>query len=114
MWAFETVALIQVGDLSEIAAGTRVDATGMIVAPGFIDIHSHATGSSIEGSSVVRNPNAENYVRQGVTTAMGGQDGSSMLDIDGFLHHLDANPPCYKHRGFRWTRISPGRSGWSG
>ncbi|MDG1755409.1 MAG: D-aminoacylase [Rhodothermales bacterium] len=84
----------QVGDLSEIAAGTRVDATGMIVAPGFIDIHSHATGSSIEGSSVVRNPNAENYVRQGVTTAMGGQDGSSMLDIDGFLHHLDANPPA--------------------
>ena len=33
----------QVGDLSEIAAGTRVDATGMIVAPGFIDIHSQST-----------------------------------------------------------------------
>ncbi len=80
------------GDLSLDRARRRIDAEGLVVAPGFIDIHSHATSASIDASAVVQRPNAENYIRQGVTTAMGGQDGSSMLDIGGFLEYLDENP----------------------
>src|SRR5690606_31652133 len=50
------------------------------------------TGSSPSGSAIVQRPLAENYVRQGVTTVMGGQDGSSTLDIGGFLAWLDQEP----------------------
>jgi len=63
----------------------------MIVAPGFIDIHSHATSGSFRGSDISQRPDAESYVRQGVTTAMGGQDGSSTLDVGAFLDSLDVH-----------------------
>jgi len=80
------------GDLSGATAGQRIQAEGLVAAPGFIDIHSHATGGSIEGSAIVQRPDAENYVRQGVTTVLGGQDGSSMDDVASFLSHMDGNP----------------------
>jgi N-acyl-D-amino-acid deacylase len=50
---------------------TEIDAKGIAVAPGFIDIHSHGDGSLWE------DPRAESLVRQGVTTIVVGQDGSS-------------------------------------
>ena len=50
----------------------EVDARGMAVAPGFIDIHSHAD------LSLLVNPRAESRVRQGVTLEVVGQDGSSI------------------------------------
>lgn len=82
-----------IGDLSEATATQRIDATDLVVAPGFIDIHSHATSSSIDGSDIVERPEAENYVRQGVTTVLGGQDGSSMDDVAEFLAYIDEHPP---------------------
>lgn len=52
--------------------GTReIDARNRIVSPGFIDIHSHAE------TSLRADPRAESVIRQGVTTIVGGQDGSS-------------------------------------
>lgn len=48
-----------------------IDARGLAVAPGFIDIHSHADGT------LFRDPHAESVIRQGVTTVVIGQDGSS-------------------------------------
>ena len=60
-----------VGRVTE--AGTvEIDARGMAVAPGFIDIHSHAD------LSLLVNPRAESRVRQGVTLEVVGQDGSSI------------------------------------
>ena len=50
----------------------EIDARGMAVAPGFIDIHSHAD------LSLLVNPRAESRVRQGVTLEVVGQDGSSI------------------------------------
>ncbi|MEO6878132.1 MAG: amidohydrolase family protein, partial [Gemmatimonadaceae bacterium] len=44
---------------------------GMAVAPGFIDIHSHGDGS------LEADPHAESLIRQGITTIVVGQDGSS-------------------------------------
>jgi N-acyl-D-amino-acid deacylase len=66
------------------AAGTRViDAGGRVIAPGFIDIHTHAR----RGLSQV--PTAPNYVRQGVTTVIEGPDGSSPLPLAPFLAQLE-------------------------
>jgi N-acyl-D-amino-acid deacylase len=49
----------------------EVDAKGQAVAPGFVDIHSHGDGS------LFADPNAESVIRQGITTIVVGQDGSS-------------------------------------
>ncbi len=83
----DTIAAM--GDLSGASALSEIDATGKTVVPGFIDIHSHATSVTIELSGIVLRPMAENYIRQGVTTAVGGQDGSSPIDIGAFLAALD-------------------------
>jgi N-acyl-D-amino-acid deacylase len=54
------------------AAGTEeIDAKGLAVAPGFIDIHSHGDGSMDE------DPRQESVIRQGITTIVVGQDGDS-------------------------------------
>jgi len=49
----------------------EIDAHGVAVAPGFIDIHSHGDGS------LFSDPRSESVIRQGVTTIVVGQDGSS-------------------------------------
>ncbi|MFC1556271.1 amidohydrolase family protein [candidate division KSB1 bacterium] len=64
-------AIAAIGDLRNSNAHTNIDAQGKIVAPGFIDIHSHTD------SGLLRVPNAESKVRQGVTTDVGGNCGSS-------------------------------------
>lgn len=59
-----------------------VDAKGMIVAPGFIDVHTHAEG-------IEKQPLAENFVRMGVTTLVLGNCGGSRLDIGKYFKELD-------------------------
>src|SRR5690606_41704858 len=49
----------------------EIDARGLAVSPGFVDIHSHADGSLDD------DPRAESAVRQGITTIVAGQDGGS-------------------------------------
>src|SRR4029453_10218829 len=51
------------------------DAAGRIVAPGFIDMHSHADGG------LEQSPDAATQLRQGITTALVGQDGGSDLPV---------------------------------
>ncbi len=80
----DTIA--QVGDLRRLEATLRIDAAGFIVAPGFIDIHTHAR------SGIFRTPTAENYLRQGVTTLMEGQDGSSPIPLAPFFEKLTRTP----------------------
>jgi N-acyl-D-amino-acid deacylase len=53
------------------SAALVIDARGLVVAPGFIDMHSHADGT------MFKDPRVESVVRQGVTTVIVGQDGSS-------------------------------------
>lgn len=55
----------------------EIDARGLAVAPGFVDIHSHGDGSLLE------DPRAESVIRQGITTIVVGADGSSRFTGDG-------------------------------
>ena len=65
-------------------SATRViDATGRVVAPGFIDLHAHL-------DPLLRLPGAESAVRQGVTTALGGPDGSSPWPLAPYLDSAQA------------------------
>jgi len=73
-----------IGKLDPASATRHLDAKGLIVAPGFIDIHTHAR------RGIVLDPAAQNYTRQGVTTVMEGPDGSAPLPIAKFLADIGA------------------------
>jgi N-acyl-D-amino-acid deacylase len=85
--AGDSIALI--APRIDAPAARVVDATGLVVSPGFIDIHTHAR------RGIFAVPTADNYTRQGVTSIYEGQDGSSPLPIKDFLAKVEA------------TRISP-------
>jgi len=61
--------VVALGDLSATEAGSRIDATGFTVAPGFVDLHSHSDLSLLSA------PDAPSKVRQGVTTEINGNCG---------------------------------------
>ncbi len=62
---------------------TEINAKGMVVAPGFIDVHTHA-------DEVAEMPLAENFVRMGVTTIVAGNCGSSTLKLAKFFDEVEA------------------------
>jgi len=64
-------------------ATTVLDAGGRIVAPGFIDVHTHS-------ERIARLPAAENFVRMGVTTIITGNCGSSRTDVAKFFEEIAA------------------------
>jgi dihydroorotase/N-acyl-D-amino-acid deacylase len=80
----ETIAAI--GTLTGASAATIVDAGGLTVAPGFIDVHSHGR------RAIFNVPTAENYLREGVTTFMEGPDGSSPVPLKPYLDRLAQTP----------------------
>jgi len=79
--------IVFVGNSSKDMPGTKrvIDATGLIVAPGFIDPHTHTADDL---SNPPRNSN-EPYLLQGVTTVITGNDGSSPLPIAAALRKWD-------------------------
>jgi len=84
--------IVALGDLGDWRAGQRLDVTGLAVVPGFIDIHSHAVRDDDLEDGIFRWPDAENLIRQGVTTVIGGPDGSSPLPITVVFDKLEAQP----------------------
>lgn len=68
------------------SAARVIDVKGAVVAPGFVDIHTHA----IRG--IFQVPTADNYIRQGVTTLLEGPDGGSPVPLKPFLDKLEALP----------------------
>ena len=65
-------------------AAAEINAKGLIVAPGFIDVHTHA-------DEVAEMPLAENFLRMGVTTIVVGNCGSSALDVGKFFSEIESN-----------------------
>jgi N-acyl-D-aspartate/D-glutamate deacylase len=71
--------IVFVGDAAKarLTAVRTVDASGLIVAPGFIDPHTH----TLEDLSDSKRKSNENYLMQGVTTVITGNDGGGPLQI---------------------------------
>ncbi|PKO17036.1 aminoacylase [candidate division BRC1 bacterium HGW-BRC1-1] len=70
-------AIAAVGTLSTSATAEReVDAADRYIAPGFIDVHTHCEGD------IEKRPEAENFVRMGVTSVVTGNCGGSYLNLD--------------------------------
>jgi dihydroorotase/N-acyl-D-amino-acid deacylase len=103
----DTIA--EIGRLDGQPARLRVDATGLTVTPGYIDVHSHAIGGIYDV------PSAENCIRQGVTTVIEGPDGSSPLPLKPALEKLARTPisinfgMCVGHGRIRGTVIGSER-----
>ena len=85
--------IVAIGRALGDSARQVIDARGLAVAPGFIDIHSHADGTMFQ------DPRSESVIRQGVTTVIVGQDGSSRgptsdgRTLDSVFSAIDALPP---------------------
>jgi N-acyl-D-amino-acid deacylase len=71
--------IVAVGDVKPQAADLVVDGKGLVVAPGFIDIHNHSS------SGLTDDPIAETQIAQGITTVVLGPDGDSPWPIGDYL-----------------------------
>jgi N-acyl-D-amino-acid deacylase len=71
------------GRLAEKSAVKTIDAANRVVAPGFIDVHTHSE------SGIVQLPQAENFLRDGVTTVVTGNCGGSELELKQFFATLE-------------------------
>lgn len=88
-WSYGDIAvsqgkIIKKGRLSGWTAARIIDAKGLIVAPGFIDVHTH-----IEDDEK-KNPLASNFIYDGVTTVITGNCGLSDADIGKYLLMIDS------------------------
>lgn len=77
--------IAHLGRLQWASAKKRVHASGLVVAPGFIDLHAHVERNVPSG----RPFRAPNFVRMGVTTLVTGNCGTSARNIGQFLDGLD-------------------------
>jgi N-acyl-D-aspartate/D-glutamate deacylase len=78
--------IVAVGKVDPPVGATVIDATGLVVCPGFIDLHTHCD-PAISTKSGRAN---KNYVTQGVTTVVTGNCGSGPVDAAKFLKDVDA------------------------
>ena len=99
----DTLVLFR-GDTSHLEAGRVIDASGLAVCPGFIDMHAHST------MAILADPAHEAKVRQGVTTELIGVDGNSYApfpsgaDLDGWSV-MNAGLDGRRPPGLRWSSV---------
>lgn len=77
--------IARIGRLGPETATRTIDARGQILAPGFIDVHTHV-------ESIYNLPTAENFVRMGVTTLVTGNCGGSTTEVAEFLGRMNKEP----------------------
>lgn len=88
-WYYADIAIkgdriIKTGKALPFTATRIIDASGLIVAPGFIDVHTHIEGDE---SKV---PTAESFIYDGVTTVIAGNCGASNIDMARYFDFLDS------------------------
>lgn len=76
-----------IGNLHAAKSRSVIDATGLTLTPGFIDVHTHIERNVPQTGAFL----APNFVRQGVTTVITGNCGRSFLEIGKFLRRIEAN-----------------------
>lgn len=80
--AVQNGRIAAVGSLGRATARTVLDAEGLVIAPGFIDVHTHVD------AKIDDEPAVKNYLLQGVTTVVGGNCGESRLPLDDLFDKL--------------------------
>lgn len=80
--------IAELGDLVPAGGEPVIDATGLTLAPGFIDPHSHHDRGLFESRDAL------GAISQGITTIVVGQDGGSQLPLDQFFARLQKTPPA--------------------
>ena len=75
----------QVGDLSQLSALRTIDCTGLVIAPGFIDLHNHSDEAIVSASTRA----CVNYLTQGCTTIVTGNCGSGPVKVADYLAKID-------------------------
>ena len=83
--AIKNGRIVRIGRVAPGAAAKTIDAKGQILAPGFIDVHTHV-------ESIYSLPTADNFVRMGVTSLITGNCGSSATDVGQFLGRVNEKP----------------------
>lgn len=88
-WFYADIAIkdskiFKIGVLNNWHATKTIDASGLIVCPGFIDVHTH-----IEGDEK-KNPTANNFILDGVTTVVTGNCGLSETNLGKYFAMLDS------------------------
>ena len=78
--------IVAVGAVTALPDDRVVDATGLVLAPGFVDAHNHST------DGLDADPDAVTQVSQGITTMLLGQDGSSPFPLRDYLARRRAAP----------------------
>ena len=73
--------IVAIGDLAVHTSKREIDAMEWAVSPGFIDLHAHL-------DPIMQLSNCESAIRQGVTTSLGGPDGSSPWPLGAYLDSL--------------------------
>ena len=86
-WYYGDVALkdgeiMKIGRAKDWTAKRVIDAKGLIVAPGFIDVHTHIEGNDLKV------PTAGNFIMDGVTSVVTGNCGGSNVDIAKYFKQL--------------------------
>jgi N-acyl-D-amino-acid deacylase len=77
-----------VGAIDRGGASRVIDARGRVIAPGFIDVHGHLEDSLDE------HPDAANFIRMGVTSAVTGNCGFSAVPLGAWFARLEARRPA--------------------
>jgi N-acyl-D-amino-acid deacylase len=83
-----------VGEITAQPGDQVIDGKGLVLAPGFIDTHSHHTGG------LFVQLDAPAVVSQGITTVIAGQDGDSMYPISSLFERLAATPAAMNVASF--------------
>jgi len=80
--AIQDGKIVRIGTVDATGAKQVIDAVGQVVAPGFIDVHTHVEGS------IIKTPLAPNFLYDGVTTLITGNCGGSADDLTVFFDSL--------------------------